>query len=102
LALSSETDPSIEGLGFSGEIDIAVEEEFRAFLALAVDQEQPTVDLAAVSFMDSCGLRQILQAAAQAAQQGKVLEIRNPSTPVRHLFELALPEEVPGLRIHDS
>lgn len=46
------------------------------------------VDLAGVEFMDSSGLRVILEARRDAAEHGREIVLTNPSRAVRRLFEI--------------
>jgi anti-anti-sigma factor len=84
----------------SGEIDISnvdqvkseLEEVFRETGRLAIDTS-------AVSFMDSQGLRMIIQLGAQAVEADTVIQIVNCSPQVQRLFDLSVPNGLPGVEI---
>jgi anti-anti-sigma factor len=60
-----------------------------------------TLDLAGVTFMDSGGLRALLQACSDLGDRGEVLVV-NPSSQVRHLMDLTGVEDAcPNLRVVD-
>lgn len=48
----------------------------------------PTVDLEGVTFLDSSGIQCLLNATRRARDRGDDVILRNPSEPVRRLFEL--------------
>lgn len=74
-----------------GEIDMATAGALRSVLDRAVAQRtrDVIVDLAAVGFMDSSGLRVLLHAQEQLAADNRRLVARQARRPVRRLFEVA-------------
>ena len=72
----------------SGEIDMAAGPELEA-LVLPLGTTQPLVlDLSAVTFLDSSGLRALLKIAQAADEQATELVLRSPAPEVERLFEL--------------
>src|SRR4051812_26820874 len=69
-----------------GEVDLASAEHFDATVSSALAAGSVVVDLGAVDFMNSAGLRVLLTAAAGA--DGR-LRLRSPQRMVRRLFDLS-------------
>jgi anti-anti-sigma factor len=80
-----------------GELDVAtapaLAQRLRALTELG---HAVVVDLAEVSFMDSSGLRVLLQARQDADRDGRALELRRPSPAVRRVIDLARAEHLLG------
>ncbi len=78
-------------LRVAGEIDLLTAPRFAAALAGALEAEgEAVIDVREVSFMDSTGLRALLQARTQADQAGRALALAyTPDGPVARLLELA-------------
>jgi anti-anti-sigma factor len=75
----------------SGELDVTVAEIFEEELRKALSNEESTVvlDLAGVTFMDSCGLRALLLIDAESRLDGNRFSIRRDLSPtVERLLEL--------------
>ena len=74
----------------SGEVDVATAHELGAQVARAeaTDAELIVIDLSRVTFMDSTGLRALLEADARSRENGARLRVTQPSAQVRRLFEL--------------
>jgi anti-sigma B factor antagonist len=72
-----------------GDIDFATAQEVRDVLhnSFAVFSRPVVVDLRRVDFIDSAGAHVILNAQADAAQQGFTMELSAPPRIVRHAFE---------------
>jgi stage II sporulation protein AA (anti-sigma F factor antagonist) len=78
-------------LGVEGEIDPHTARELDEALGELVrreDLEQVVLDLAAIGFIDSSGLRVILAADADLRARGATLTVRSPSDAVRRLLEI--------------
>ncbi|MET0908922.1 MAG: STAS domain-containing protein [Ilumatobacteraceae bacterium] len=71
-----------------GEIDAFTAPSISEQLS-AVDADTLVLDLAGVTFMDSSGLRVVVNLHQQAVANGAELVIRAPSKPVVRLFEIA-------------
>lgn len=80
----------------TGELDMAVEDEFRS--ALAGSNGGITLDVSNLTFMDSRGLSVILETAASLEAPAQLV-LRDPPENVRRLFEICLPTGHPRLRI---
>lgn len=75
------------GLVVSGEIDSSTADMLAGFLIPAPgDSGEFEVDMAGVAFIDSSGLRVLIQAHQQAEQSQRSLVIINPSPIVSRLF----------------
>ena len=74
----------------SGEVDAHSAEPFGAALA-GVDPSAPTVtvDMSGVTFMDSSGLRVLVEAQQRAEAGGPKLVLRAPSRQIVRLLDLA-------------
>jgi anti-sigma B factor antagonist len=84
-------------LHVEGELDCATAPELELRLrALAGLGHPVSVDLADVSFMDSSGLRLLLDARRQAELDGRAFEVRRPSPAVRRVIDLARAEHLLG------
>ena len=69
----------------SGELSRSTAERFEAELRQAIDNDASTVvlDLGAVGFIDSTGLRSVLRIANHSLRDGGRLRMRNASAPVQ-------------------
>jgi anti-sigma B factor antagonist len=82
------TSPETNHFVVRGEIDAHSVAELQSAL-LAADSAQPVVlDLEAVDFLDSSGLRAIVEQHQQCAAYGTELVLRQPSRVVRRLLEV--------------
>jgi anti-sigma B factor antagonist len=81
----------VRRVALSGEIDLSRSEELAT--VLGPDSLNGSalleIDLSAVSFMDSHGLRLLLQAHQRAVSAGRRVIIANPSKVVRRLFDVS-------------
>jgi anti-sigma B factor antagonist len=78
-----------------GELDCATAPALEARLrTLAGLGHALAVDLAEVSFIDSSGLRLLLQTRCDADRDGRVFEVRRPSPVVRRVLDLARAEHL--------
>lgn len=71
-----------------GQIDSHTATGFNDVLVELPADQTVTVDLAAVTFIDSSGLRVLVRAEKRQAAGGGGLTIANPSAPVRRLLEI--------------
>ncbi len=78
-------------LSVSGEIDLAVAGRFGQELETLVGNSGGTgvVDLSAVGFIDSSGVRELLKARSAALSAGGELLLLNPSTACRRVLEIS-------------
>jgi anti-anti-sigma factor len=76
-------------LAAAGEIDASNADHFSRQLAAAIaDHRELGLDLSEVSFLESSGLRAILQASSAARRDGGSLLVVAASRPVRRVLEI--------------
>jgi anti-anti-sigma factor len=93
--------PTKDGYRLEGELDLATAGGLTDLLNTAADSDDPIVlDFSGVPFMDSSGLRALLEA-ARSDDCGPVV-IKDPSPQVRRLLEITIPDGVPGLRVRPT
>ena len=93
--------PTDDGFRLDGELDMATADGLIDLLRATADSDDPIVlDFSGVQFMDSSGLRALLQAAG-SEDCGPVV-VKDPSPQVRRLLEISIPEGVPGLRVRPA
>lgn len=74
----------------SGDVDLAAHTAFEAEVAKAWDgSSRLVIDLSHVDFLDSMGLRVLVQARQTAAENGSEFALAGPSTPVLRVLDLA-------------
>ena len=99
LALELREEDRIGLLRAEGDIDLAVADELEAALRSAAEEERSVVlDLSAVPFLDSSGLRVVLVAVSEL--QDRIAVVITPGSPVSRLVELA--EATERIRSHPS
>jgi anti-sigma B factor antagonist len=77
-------------LAVSGELDLATVDDVRARLdALQSERRAVLLDLDGLEFMDSTGIRLVLQAAQDADRTGWDFSVTRGSRAVRRVFEAA-------------
>jgi anti-anti-sigma factor len=78
-------------LAVTGEIDLAVAVRFRQELETLVADSSGTglVDLSAVGFLDSSGIRELLTARVAAQAAGGELTLLDPSATCRRVLEVS-------------
>lgn len=72
-----------------GELDVATQGELRAALERQAARGAVTLDLSGLLFLDSSGLRLILETAAAAQRDGFAFAVLPGSPSVQRLFEIA-------------
>lgn len=88
-----------DGYRLEGELDMATAGGLTGLLLAASGGDTPLVlDFSGVSFMDSSGLRALLEGAGLPNGGGPVV-VQDPSPQVRRVFEITIPDGVPGLEI---
>jgi anti-sigma B factor antagonist len=81
-------------LAIHGELDLATVDDVRARLdALRAERRPVLLDLDGLEFMDSTGIRLVLQAAQDGARTGWEFSITRGSRAVRRVFEAARIED---------
>jgi anti-sigma B factor antagonist len=78
-------------LAVTGEIDLSSAARFAQELATLVDDGSNTVrvDMSAVTFIDSSGVRELLAANREAEAAGTRLVLANPSAACRRVLEIS-------------
>ena len=90
-----------EGYRLEGELDMATVGELSDLLHATGDNDEPIVlDFSGVKFMDSSGLRALLEG-GRSDDCGPVV-IKDPSEQVRRLLEITIPDGAPGLRVRST
>ena len=89
-------------LAASGEIDIAAVPMFRDHLRRLVDDGSPSivVDLSHVRFIDSAGLRVLVDGLTRARRRDSDLRVACPSPSLRRTFEISGLDKV--MNVHES
>src|SRR6266851_2944380 len=88
--VSIKQSPDRVTLAVAGEVDLATVESLAEALerALAEEPSRVFIDLRAVTFMDSSGLKFLLEAHRSSQRDGWRLEIGPPPDEVREVFKL--------------
>jgi anti-sigma B factor antagonist len=91
LVVSRERGADVLILSVSGELDIATSDLLARELhaAVATGPQRVVVDLAGLEFIDSIGLRTLVQAHESASGNGRHLTLRQAPRVVRRLLELS-------------
>jgi anti-anti-sigma factor len=90
LEISSAFDGGTVRVSLRGELDLAGSQQMEDSFA-AIEQGTPSrvvVDLSELAFIDSTGLRLLLQADARARERGYDLVLRPGAPPVQRVFEV--------------
>ena len=90
LTLGSAREGADSHIAVSGELDIASAGALEAEVARAeaTDAQRIVVDLGAVGFIDSSGLRALLAVDARSRRDGDRLRLRNPSPAVEQVLRI--------------
>ena len=78
-----------DGWTIEGEIDAHSADSLAKALSQLPDVPKVVADFAGVSFMDSSGLRVLVDAAMQASNAGKTFVIANPQVAIRRVVEIS-------------
>jgi anti-anti-sigma factor len=88
-----------DGYRLVGELDMATCGGLTELLHAAAAGHDPLVlDFSGVSFMDSSGLRALLEGAGLPDRSGPIV-ILHPSDQVRRVLDISIPDGVPGLEV---
>jgi anti-anti-sigma factor len=94
--VSLRIDATEQGFRLAGELDMATCDDL---LQVLRERSDPVaLDFSGVSFMDSSGLRTLLEA-AKDREDGDVLVILDPTPQVRRVLDISLPDGAPGLEV---
>lgn len=93
--VSLETGPGLYTVALSGELDIATADQLTAALddLAPASGERVIIDLTAVSFMDSTGLRILIAANGDATDGSYELFIVTGESPAKRVLELTRMDE---------
>lgn len=106
LTVRSQRDGAVHVLALSGELDLAaapvVEEELKSVARAAPAVSTIVIDLVGVTFIDSTGLRLLLETSRRTESRGQRLLVRRPTDRVFRVFEISgidrlLPFDAPRL-----
>jgi anti-anti-sigma factor len=90
-------DPTERGFRLDGELDLATAQDLVSAIRARPGGDRPlTLDFSRVGFMDSSGLRALLEAAT-GRDEGDALVVLDPTPQVRRVLDISLPDPVPGL-----
>ena len=87
-----------DGFRLDGELDMATADDLSQIFRDAPSNDPIVLDFSGVSFMDSSGLRALLEGAGQPTGCGPVV-IVNPSAQVRRVLDISIPGGTPGLEV---
>jgi anti-anti-sigma factor len=87
-----------DGFRLEGELDMATADDLSQIFRDAPSNDPIVLDFSGVSFMDSSGLRALLEGAGQPTGCGPVV-IVNPSAQVRRVLDISIPGGTPGLEV---
>ena len=94
-----EITPTDEGFRLEGELDMATADDLSQLLrATAANGGTILLDFSGISFMDSSGLRALLEGAELSSGSGSLV-ILHPSAQVRRLLDISIPGGTPGLEV---
>jgi anti-anti-sigma factor len=93
-----EITPTGDGFRLDGELDMATADDLSQIFRDAPSNDPIVLDFSGVSFMDSSGLRALLEGAGQPTGCGPVV-IVNPSAQVRRVLDISIPGGTPGLEV---
>src|ERR687888_1065373 len=79
FAIAAEVVDGLATVIVSGDVDLATVPEVERCLESHADSPRLLVDLAAVRFLDSCGMTALVRAMRRAARSGQQLELRPPA-----------------------
>lgn len=83
-----------------GELDMANTDAVQARLQEELERSGAlTLDTTDLTFMDSQGLRMLIQLGEQAQKQGSTIKVANCTKQVRRLLHMAVPPGIPGVEV---
>jgi anti-anti-sigma factor len=83
-----------------GELDISNVQSLRRMLEEQLRQgKQLNLDTKGLAFIDSEGLKLLIDLGKQAAEQGSTVRVLNCSRQFRQLLDIAVPRGVPGVDV---
>jgi anti-anti-sigma factor len=86
-----------------GELDISNVPGVRDALTHELEQSNELVlDATGLTFIESQGLRMLIDLGQQAISQGTIVKVANGTRQLRRLLQVAVPEGIPGVDIVDA
>ena len=83
-----------------GELDLSNVPQVTARLREELDRaDQLSLDVSELTFMDSQGLRMLIELGGEAIQRGTTVRVVNCSNQVKQLLRVAVPTGIPGVEI---
>jgi anti-anti-sigma factor len=83
-----------------GELDLSNVPQVTARLQEELHRAgQLTLDVSQLTFMDSQGLRMLIELGGEAIQRGATVRVMNCSNQVQQLLRVAVPTGIPGVEI---
>ena len=82
-------DHGTDGIQLSGELDTASVTQLASALKAAAHADTVSLDLAALTFIDSSGLRLLIETHQRLEDDGRRLLLRRPSQSVLRLLEIS-------------
>jgi len=89
-----------DGYRLEGELDMATAGDLGELLRERSDQ-QTVLDFSGITFMDSSGLRVLLEAAGKHNGNGATVVILHPAPQVQRVLEISIPGGTPGLEVRE-
>jgi anti-anti-sigma factor len=89
-----------QGIRLEGELDLSGASEFRRALEEAARSDALTIDASGLSFMDSSGLKALVDVAA-SRNGGPPIVLLRPTRPIMRLLEIGVPGGVHGLEVRE-
>ena len=90
-------EPTDQGFELEGELDMATAGDLAEALREKGKAGPLLLDFSGISFMDSSGLRVILEAASE--RNGDGLVILHPAPQVQRVLDISIPGGTPGLEV---
>lgn len=93
-----QIDATDGGLRLAGELDMATADELLGAIRDRGPDESVTLDFSGVTFMDSSGLRTLLEASKERERE-RTIVILDPRRQVRRVLDISIPDGAPGLEV---
>ena len=89
-----------DGYHLEGELDMATAGDLGELLRER-SARQTVLDFSGITFMDSSGLRVLLEAAGRHDGDGATVVILHPAAQVQRVLEISIPGGTPGLEVRE-
>ena len=91
--------PTEGGYRLSGELDMASADELRTALSVWDRSGRLELDVSDLRFMDSSGLRVLLELVAEGNGSGGTIVLLHPTSQVRKVLDISIPGGTRGLEV---